>query len=171
MQLYFVLNPLKVLAERDQSAPHCPVLFKIAPDVTPTELEAIATLSLRYNVDGLILTNTTVERPPALTSPSRHEQGGLSGRPLKHLSRRRVAECYNITQGRVLLIGCGGIETGEDVVAMMEAGASVVQAYTAIAYAGPGWVRRVKDELTAVCKERKLEHVQALVGSRYADYL
>ena len=130
-----------------ETAGRPPLLLKIAPDLTPEDLADIAAVALAGGLDGLIATNTTIARPDTLRSPHRDQSGGLSGRPLRPMTTAVLAEMYRLTGGRLPLVGVGGISDGADAYAMIRAGASLVQLYSALVYHGPGLVRRIKGEL------------------------
>jgi dihydroorotate dehydrogenase len=142
-----------------------PLLLKIAPDLTEEERGDLAEAALKTGIDGLIVGNTTVARPPTLKSPHAHEPGGLSGRPLFEPSTALLAEMYRLTGGRVPIIGVGGIASGADAYEKIRAGASLVQLYTALVYQGPGLVERIKAELAARLARDGFASVGAAVGS------
>jgi len=142
-----------------------PLLFKIAPDLSPPQLEGIAAASLEGGIDGLIVSNTTITRPPGLKSVDRDEVGGLSGAPLFTLSTEILRALYRLTGGRIPLIGVGGIRTGQDVYAKIRAGASLVQLYTALIYRGPGLVTALKAELAECLRRDGFTSVAAAVGA------
>ncbi|XP_028595701.2 dihydroorotate dehydrogenase (quinone), mitochondrial isoform X4 [Podarcis muralis] len=157
----------KVLAERDTLAcKHKPaVLVKIAPDLTAQDKQDIASVVSELGVDGLVVTNTTVSRPSTLRAALRGEAGGLSGAPLRELSTQLVSEMYSLTQGRVPIIGVGGVSSGQDALDKIRAGASLVQMYTALTYRGPPVVGVVKQELEALLREQGFQSVQDAVGA------
>jgi dihydroorotate dehydrogenase len=95
----------------------------------------------------LIVTNTTLSRPQDLSSNLKQETGGLSGRPLKDMANRVTKRMYELTKGKVIIIGVGGIENGADALERIKSGATLVQIYTAMAYDGPTVVSRIKREL------------------------
>jgi dihydroorotate dehydrogenase len=130
------------------------LVVKIAPDLNSTEIKDIARAIVRNSIDGVIVSNTTTQRPGTLTSPHEKlfEQGGLSGPPLKPLSLRALrllkGQLKQLPGGnRVVLIGCGGINSGKDAVEFARAGASIVQCYTGFVYDGVGFPARIKDEI------------------------
>ncbi|KAK6052997.1 dihydroorotate oxidase [Cooperia oncophora] len=118
--------------------PRPKLLLKIAPDLTESEKKDIAQVVLdsKYGIDGLIVTNTTIARPDSLRSANKVESGGLSGAPLREMSTECVREMYRFTNGRVPIVGCGGVSSGADAYEKIRAGASVVQLYSALAYHG-----------------------------------
>nr|XP_020643953.1 dihydroorotate dehydrogenase (quinone), mitochondrial [Pogona vitticeps] len=157
----------KVLAERDAlaSEPKPAVLVKIAPDLTAQDKRDIASVICELGVDGLVVTNTTVSRPRTLRGDLRGEAGGLSGAPLRQLSTQTVSDMYHLTQGRVPIIGVGGISNGQHALEKIRAGASLVQMYTALTYRGPPVVQAVKRELEALLREQGFQNVQEAVGA------
>ena len=139
-----------VITARDSVAPHrtLPLLVKVAPDLSDAELEDVADAARATKTDGIIVSNTTVSRPAGLLSHEHvNEAGGLSGPPVKPLALHALEVMYARTEGRMPLIGCGGILTADDALDFARAGASAVQLYTGLAYRGPGLPRRIKDDL------------------------
>ncbi|CAO2609902.1 Dihydroorotate dehydrogenase (quinone), mitochondrial [Lemmus lemmus] len=142
------------------------VLVKIAPDLTAQDKEDIASVARELGIDGLIVTNTTVSRPTGLQGALRSEVGGLSGKPLRDLSTQTIREMYALTQGsRIPIIGVGGVSSGQDALEKIQAGASLVQLYTALTFLGPPVVVRVKRELEALLKERGFTTVTDAIGA------
>ncbi|MGZ5080130.1 MAG: quinone-dependent dihydroorotate dehydrogenase [Usitatibacter sp.] len=117
-----------------------PLLVKIAPDLDEAQIEAIAELSVKHAIDGLIATNTTIGREAVVGHRHAHEAGGLSGRPLFAPSTRVLGRLAQALGGRLPLIGVGGILSGADARAKIEAGASLVQIYTGFIYRGPALI-------------------------------
>jgi dihydroorotate dehydrogenase len=157
----------RLLAARAAAMPERPppLLVKIAPDLTEEERVDLAEVALTSGIDGLIVSNTTVARPPGLRGGHAHEPGGLSGRPLFAPSTTLLAEMRRRTRGRVTLIGVGGVASGADAYAKIRAGASLVQLYTGLIYQGPGLVARIKSELAALLRRDGFASVAAAVGS------
>jgi dihydroorotate dehydrogenase len=127
-----------------------PLLLKVAPDLEAEERAAVAEIALGAGIDGLVVSNSTLSRPPGLAGRHRGEAGGLSGAPLFALSTAVLADFARLTGGRLALVGVGGVASGADAYAKIRAGASLVQLYTALVYEGPGLIRRIKAELDAV---------------------
>jgi dihydroorotate dehydrogenase len=142
-----------------------PLLLKIAPDLTSEERRDIAQVALEAGTDGLIVSNTTVERLHGLLGRHVHEAGGLSGRPLFAPSTALLAEMYRLTQGRLPLIGVGGIASAEDAYAKIRAGASLVQLYTALVFAGPDLVRQIKSGLATLLRSDGFASIAEAVGT------
>ena len=115
--------------------------------------------------DGLIVSNTTTARPEGLSSRRRFEAGGLSGRPLFGPSTEMLRKIYRLTEGKVPLIGVGGISSGREAYAKIRAGASLVQLYTALVYRGPGLIPRIKTELSALLRADAIPRLADAVGA------
>jgi len=137
-----------ILAEKHEIQPR-PLLIKIAPDVTWPELDEILTAVEDARIAGIIATNTTISRD-GLTDVNRQEVGGLSGRPLTERSTEIIAYIQRQTNGRLPIIGVGGIFTADDIQAKLDAGASLVQLYTALVYAGPRLPGKLLRQLSMV---------------------
>jgi dihydroorotate dehydrogenase len=157
----------RVMAAREAAVSRDPppLLLKIAPDLTPEERSDIAQVALMSGIDGLIVANATVARPPTLKSHHAHEPGGLSGPVLFEASTALLAEMYRLTSGKLPLVGTGGISSGEDAYTKIRAGASLVQLYTALVYQGPGLVERIKRDLALMLARDGYASVMAAVGT------
>ncbi len=147
------------------TTPRPPLLLKIAPDLTAEDQADIAAVALAGGLDGLIVSNTTIERDWKLLSWHRGEAGGLSGRPLFKRSTEVLREMYRLTEGRLPIVGAGGIETGADAYAKIRAGASLLQLYSALIYHGPGLVTRIKNELAGLLRRDGFDHLADAVGA------
>ncbi len=160
----------RAVEARDEIAPRRPLLVKIAPDLDDSALDDIVGVALARGVDGLIVSNTTVARPPTLRAPRRGEAGGLSGRPLFEPSTRLLARARLALGGSVKLIGCGGVEDAETALAKIEAGADLIQLYTSLALNGVGVVADILEGLTHAVAARGVASLSALTGSRARDW-
>jgi len=146
-----------------------PLLVKLAPDLTDDELREIADVLLRLKIDGIILTNTTIQRPSSLMSSNKEETGGLSGRPLQQRSTECIRNLYKWTNGRIPIIGVGGIFEGKDVHEKLRAGASLVQVYSGMVYKGPGMVSKLRHELANLMLQNGQRKLQEVVGIDHDD--
>jgi dihydroorotate dehydrogenase len=158
-----LLVPL--LRARDESAGRVPLLVKIAPDLGAEEREEIAAVALAVGLDGLIVSNTTADRPASLASPLAKEPGGLSGPTLFAGSTALLGDMYRLTRGRVPLIGVGGISSALDAYKKIRAGACLVQLYTALVFAGPRLVDDVKQGLAELVRRDGFVSVADAVGT------
>jgi dihydroorotate dehydrogenase len=158
----------RVVEARDEAAARRPVLLKIAPDLSLAQLDGVVSVARQRGVDGMIVSNTTISRPASLTSSFAKEGGGLSGKPLFTLSTHMLAQSYLRVDGQFPLIGVGGIDGAATARAKIEAGATLVQLYSALVYEGPGLVGRIKSGLVdSLATERTT--LAALVGRRAAE--
>ena len=142
-----------------------PVVLKLAPDLDEAGLEAALATAIAHGVRGVILGNTTIDRPTTLRSPARDETGGLSGPPLMARSTKLLAHAHRCVGGKLTLIGCGGVASGRDVLRKLRAGASFVQLYTAFAYDGPALLTRIKRELLAALEAEGFASAADAVGT------
>lgn len=143
-----------------------PLLVKIAPDLTAADKSDIAAVVKRTGVDGLIISNTTIERPgPIAAHAHGGEAGGLSGAPLFGPSTEVLREMYTLTGGKVPIVGVGGVASGRDAYDKIRAGASLVELYTAFVYDGPSLVPRIKRELAECLKADGFGSVAEAVGA------
>jgi dihydroorotate dehydrogenase len=133
----------------DRHGKYTPIAVKIAPDLKPRELEGIARLLVRHAVDGVIATNTTIEREGVKGLPRADETGGLSGRPLKARATEVVATLAKALDGSLPIIGVGGILSGADAKEKIDAGATLIQIYTGLIYRGPDLVAECARALAA----------------------
>ena len=146
------------------SVPLPPLLAKVGPDLNAQEISDIAEVAMATQIDGLIVGNTTVDRPPDLRSRHARETGGLSGPPLMGKATACLAEMYRCVKGRMPIIGCGGIASGADAYAKIRAGASLVQLYSALVFHGPQLVGSIKRELAACLRADGFKSVADAVG-------
>ena len=151
-----------VIEARGEKGP--PIFLKVAPDLDPADIDAIARVVVDRKVDALIVANTTVSRP-LLSSRHAGESGGLSGEPLKPLALQRLRDFRAATGGQVPLIAAGGIASGEDAYARIRAGASLVQLYSALVYEGPGLAARIAKGLVLLLARDGFNSVAEAVGA------
>lgn len=158
-----------VIAARGESAApdgsHVPPIFlKVAPDLEPADIDAIARIAMDKALGALIVSNTTITRP-ALQSGHADEAGGLSGAPLRDLAQQRLRDFRKATGGALPLVGVGGIATAEDSWARIRAGASLVQLYSAMIYRGPGIARAITRDLEKLMRRDGFSSIAEAVGS------
>ena len=154
-----------IMDERGRTVPDKPILLKIAPDLDPIAIDEIADVALVAGVQGIIATNTTIERPSSLRSAYAKEQGGLSGAPLFPRSTDVLRQLHARVGSKMILIGVGGVSSGADAYAKIRAGASLVQLYTALALEGPGLIPRIKRELLELLTRDGLANISEAVGA------
>ncbi len=142
-----------------------PLLVKLAPDLSDAGLEAVVGVALSRGVDGLILTNTTIARPEGLRGRHAGETGGLSGPPLRERALDMLRRARRLCGDRLVLVAAGGVGSGEDALARLRAGASLVQCYTAFVFEGAALVPRLRRELLAALRRDGFPGAQEAVGA------
>jgi dihydroorotate dehydrogenase len=150
--------------------PRLPIVVKIAPDIAEADLAPIVARLEHHQVDAIAVSNTTLSRSRLSPSRDMNESGGLSGRPLFHRSTVTLARVYQLTGGRIPLIGLGGIDSGETALAKIEAGATLVQLYTGLIYEGPGLIGGIKRQLSAALRQAGVGNISKLTGSKAAEW-
>lgn len=141
-----------------------PVFLKVAPDLEHADIDDIVEVSMARGIAALIVSNTTISRPP-LKSRYAGEAGGLSGAPLRDLAQQRLVDFRKASGGAIPLVGVGGISSAQDAYARIRAGASLVQIYSALVYEGPGLARRINKGLAALLKRDGFASVADAVGT------
>lgn len=131
----------------DAGKRHVPILVKLAPDLQPAEIDDALGAILDTQMDGIIATNTTIQRPDSLVGPARAEMGGLSGRPLTPISTEIITQLWKKTDGKLPIVGVGGIMTIDDARRKLDAGATLIQVYTGMIYRGPRWITSLVEAL------------------------
>lgn len=142
-----------------------PVLIKLAPDLDEAQKKDLAQALRDGNASGAILTNTTLDRPAHLDAAFASQTGGLSGLPLKHKALETLRAFYNLTDGKIPLIGVGGIDDAEDVYHRILAGASLVQVYTALVFKGPGLISDIVNRLPQLLRSGGFTSLSQAVGA------
>lgn len=150
-----------VAAERNRQTPRMPLLVKIAPDLSEAEIDDVLAAVTACGVDGVIATNTSLRRE-GLPGYAAALQGGLSGAPLRARATEIIRYIARRTEGRLPIIGVGGIAGPEDALEKLRAGARLVQVYTGLVYAGPGLVRKINQGLLQACEKEGRKHVWEL---------
>ncbi|XP_001359026.5 dihydroorotate dehydrogenase (quinone), mitochondrial [Drosophila pseudoobscura] len=168
-----LLEQVNEARSRLESNRNVPILLKLSPDLEISDMSDIVDVIKRKKsrVDGLIVANTTVSRDNLHDAKWTAEAGGLSGEPLRARSTEMIAQMYQLTNGKVPIIGVGGVSSGYDAYQKFEAGASYVQIYTALVYEGPYLVEQIKDELSKLITQRGHSNIQSVVGTNSKFYL
>ena len=142
----------------------CPIALKISPDIEEKEISNINELILKFNIDGIILANTTNHNRENLSDIKKNETGGLSGPPLQKISLRLIKNFYKSNKGKIPIIGVGGVDSGQSAFEKITAGATAVQLYTGMVYNGPGVVKNIKEKLIRIIKKEKIKNIQEAIG-------
>ena len=150
-------------AVREARVSAIPVYLKVAPDLESGDHDRIVRAAIDHGIDALIVSNTTISRPP-LRSTDAGETGGLSGRPLKSLALEQLKMFRAAAGGQLTLIAAGGIENADDAWQRIRAGASLVQLYSAMVYEGPGIARRIADGLARRLRNEGMSTIAEAIG-------
>ncbi len=153
------LNKIKINKKLDQ-----PIVIKLSPDINDEEISRIIELIEKYNIQGIVVSNTTDSNRENLLDIKKNETGGLSGQPLKDISTDLIKKFFNYTQGRIKIIGVGGVDSGQSAFEKIAAGADAVQLYTGMVYKGPGIAKDIKKELISILKKENFKNVSQAVG-------
>jgi dihydroorotate dehydrogenase len=159
-----LIKSLQKVKNHNENLVSKPILVKIAPDINDEQARDIALSSLALGIDGIIISNSTIERPSTLKSSYQNELGGLSGKPLLVKSTLMLKKFYNLTNGQIPLIGVGGISNGIDCYEKIKAGASLVQLYTSLVYQGPTLISKIKKELLNCIITDGYKNIKDVVG-------
>lgn len=159
----------EVLTARAKARTRVPVLLKIAPDLDEAGMDAVARVILDTDLDGLIVSNTTLSRDPVAGLENAAETGGLSGKPLFALSTRRLAQ-MRLRVGALPIVGVGGIHSPQTALAKFEAGADAIQFYSAMVFGGLDMLDRIKRGLVAGVRAAGKTSIAQMVGTRVEDW-
>ena len=141
-----------------------PLVLKISPDINDKEISNIIEIIKKYDIEGIIISNTTDKNREKLLDTKKNEEGGLSGKPIKEISTKLIKKFYSELNKKITIIGVGGIDTGEAAFEKITAGASAVQLYTGMVYKGPGVAREIKKELISILKNEKVKRITDVIG-------
>jgi len=157
---------LSALQKRNAELGGKPLLVKIAPDLTDSEIESATDVCLSHKVDGVIATNTTISRDGLKTANvQQFSDGGLSGKPLANRSNEVISTIYRYSKGKLPIIGVGGVFSAEDAFAKIAAGASLLQAYTGFVYGGPSFAREINNGLANLLNAHGFRRLDEAVGT------
>jgi len=141
-----------------------PLLIKISPDINNNNISEIANIAIKNNISAIVLTNTTNVNRNNLTSKFKDEKGGLSGAPLKEISTEIIKKFYKELDGKIPIIGVGGVNSGKSAYEKITAGASLLQLYTSFVYRGPSTAKEIKKELIQILKDEGIKNIKDAIG-------
>ena len=159
------LDELLAAVKENRRPGGAPLFLKVAPDLDEGDPIRIVRSAINHGVDGLIVANTTLQRPPTLKSRYASEAGGLSGAPLAPLALEKLRAFRSASGGEIRLISAGGISDANDVWWRIRAGASLVQLYSAMVYRGPWIARHIASDLARIIESSPFQNVADAVGS------
>ncbi len=142
-----------------------PLALKVSPDIADSEIGNIIESIKRYNIQAIIISNTTDKNRENLTGVNKNENGGLSGEPLNKISNRLIKKFYKEIKGKISIIGVGGVNSGLTAYEKLKSGAHLLQLYTGMVYEGPGIVKKIKAELIDILRKEKIKNVSEIVGT------
>ena len=154
----------KISLFKRKNSVNIPVFLKIDPDISKNQLSDISDIVLSSRIDGVIISNTSIQRSNELISKHASEKGGISGLPIKEASNKLLKDFYILTNGKIPLIGVGGISNGKDAYERILNGASLIQLYTSLIYKGPSIVNKIKEELVYLLKRDNYKSLDQAVG-------
>ena len=157
--LLLALNKIK-----SENKINIPLLLKISPDIKDNQISEIADTAIKNDISGIILTNTTNSNKDKLISDFKKEEGGLSGEPLQQISTNMIKKFYKQLNGKIPIIGVGGVNSGKSAYEKIIAGASLLQLYTGLVYKGPSIVKDIKKELIQILKVEGLNNIKDAIG-------
>ncbi len=157
--LLLALNKIK-----SENKINIPLLLKISPDIKDNQISEIAESAIKNDISGIILTNTTNSNKDKLISDFKKEEGGLSGEPLQQISTNMIKKFYKQLNGKIPIIGVGGVNSGKSAYEKIIAGASLLQLYTGLVYKGPSIVKNIKKELIQILKVEGLNNIKDAIG-------
>jgi len=162
------LNELLSLIEKEKKIlkTTVPITVKISPDIQDKNINIISDLLLKHSIKAVIISNTTEKNRENLSNINKLEKGGLSGKPLEKRSNELINKFYRILKNKIIIIGVGGIDSGQSVYQKIINGASLVQLYTGMIYQGPGIVSKISEELINILDKEGVKNISDIVGSK-----
>ena len=158
-ELLVALNKIK----KDNKS-NIPLLFKVSPDIDENDIPEIIDVVMNNNISAIVLTNTTIGNRENLKDNAKNEQGGLSGEPLQKLSTNMIKKFYKLLNGKIPIIGVGGVNSGKSAYEKIIAGASLLQLYTGFVYRGPSTAKDIKKELIQILRSEGIKNIKDVIG-------
>ena len=162
------LNELLNLIEKEKKIlkTTLPISVKISPDIQDENIRIIADLLFKYNVEAIIISNSTDKNRENLTNINKLEKGGLSGKPLEKKSNELINKFYKILKNKIKIIGVGGVDSGQSAYEKIINGANLVQLYTGMIYKGPSIAAKISEELINILEKEGVKNISDIVGSK-----
>ena len=146
-----------------------PIVVKISPDISETQIELICKILLDHKVSAIIVSNTTAKNREKLNNILKHQKGGLSGKPLEEEANKLISKFYKLLKDKIKIIGVGGVDSGESAHRKFLAGASYVQLYTGMVFQGPNIVGKIKKELKEILIADGIKNFKEIIGKKKAN--
>ena len=155
--------------EKDKLNSKIPIVVKISPDISENQIHLISEILLRHKVSAIIISNTTANNRANLQDITKHQKGGLSGKPLEEVSNKLISKFHKLLKDKIKIIGVGGVDSGESAYKKFLAGASFVQLYTGMVFRGPGIVIKIKKELKEILINDRVKNFREIIGKKYTN--
>ena len=159
-----LINSIK--EERNNLKSKIPIVVKISPDISEAQTELISEILLRHDVSAIIVSNTSAINRENLQNITKHQKGGLSGKPLEEVSNKLISKFHKLLKHKIQIIGVGGVDSGESAYKKFLAGASFVQLYTGMVFQGPSIVRKIKKELKEILINDGVKNFREIIGKK-----
>ncbi|MDB9826084.1 dihydroorotate dehydrogenase (quinone), partial [Candidatus Pelagibacter sp.] len=155
--------------EKDKLNSKIPIVVKISPDILEQQIELISEILLKHKVSAIIISNTTANNRDNLQDITKHQKGGLSGKPLEEVSNKLISKFHKLLKDKIEIIGVGGVDSGESAYKKFLAGASFVQLYTGMVFRGPGIVIKIKKELKEILINEGVKNFKEIIGRNHTN--
>jgi dihydroorotate dehydrogenase len=155
--------------EKDKLNSKIPIVVKISPDILEQQIELISEILLKHKVSAIIISNTTANNRDNLQDITKHQKGGLSGKPLEEVSNKLISKFHKLLKDKIEIIGVGGVDSGESAYKKFLAGASFVQLYTGMVFRGPGIVIKIKKELKEILINDGVKNLREIIGKNHIN--
>ena len=152
--------------EKKNSGSKIPITVKVSPDIDDQEIKKITEVLLSNNIDAVIISNTSDSSRDSLNNIQKHQKGGLSGKPIEEKSTKLINKFYKVLDGRIKIIGCGGVDSGKSAYEKFLAGANYIQLYTGMVFRGPNVVNMIKKELKELLISDGVKNFAEIIGKK-----
>ena len=152
--------------EKKNLSSKIPIAVKISPDINDQEIKKITEVLLSNNIEAIIISNTSDSSRDSLKNIQKHQKGGLSGKPIEEKSSKLINKFYKLLNGRIKIIGCGGVDSGKSAYEKLLAGANCVQLYTGMVFRGPNVVKMIKKELKELLIADGVKNFTEIIGKK-----
>ena len=143
-----------------------PIAVKVSPDIDEKSIDVISELFLKYNVQIVIVSNTTDRNRESISNINKLEKGGLSGKPLENISNELINKFFKLVGKKILIIGVGGVDSAEGVFNKIVSGATLVQLYTGMVYKGPTIASKINKDLDEIVKREGFKNISEAIGTK-----
>ena len=152
--------------EKNKLKSNIPIVIKISPDILENQIDEISGTILNYNISAIIISNSTENGREKLINISKHQKGGLSGKPLEEKSNQLIKKFHNLLKGKIQIIGVGGVDSGKSAYEKFQSGANYVQLYTGMVFQGPNIIGKIKKELKDLLVKDGVRNFQEIIGNK-----